>query len=737
MAKYKKDDFYKLFEDGASVDEDIFREMRSNILLVAGDHWKSQNEKMHRRIKDSSIDESIKIKLTKNHLGAIQDRKKSAVKALAVGVQPYPYNENDLQDQKDAEIARAVWADGIDKESIKEKIAKWTDSLLDMAECFSKTYFDPNDGDLRGYEQLVYKGQPVFKDPMTGRATLLPFDIITQQPFEPMEDKTKPIFSGRTKVKVIWPMNVIRAVGAETFEESPYIGIKSMMDIEEIKRLVPKDHEDYESIIKLIGETKETTFKVFDCSKGEYLEAKNQAMLRELYFKPCYDYPRGYFAYLFEDKVIVEGELPYGIFPIDWKIDGEIPTSPRGRSRIKRMKPLQVEINRLASQKAYHQIVLGDDKIITQAGSQLSKGQRMDGIRHLIVNGDDVKILNGRAGDQFNQSLNDAIQEIYAIEGLEYQERDSSSQDIMVQLYQSAKQRQKYNPTVEKIEDFLKKVSKKYLEMQKHYLDEHDLIKIAGKKEHLNIAEFKRLEDSGYNIKMMPINDDAESVLGKQLAIQTALQYGGSLAPEQIGKLIKNMPFLNKEAILSNFTINEDMFENDVLALDRGQYRPVRKSDPHDYMLKMLGFRMTQPDYDLKPQQVKALYERKIQEHQTFLTQNAQELKALQDKMIPTSGPLVKVDMYQNVVNDQGQVTQKVQKMSFPMSALLDLAQKMQAQGQFMQFAQNLDAPTQIALLQGGGFGQPTQMELQQQQQQMAQGGQGQVIMSPTQPQLM
>ncbi len=737
MAKYNREDFYKLFEDGASTDEDIFKEMRSNILLVSGDHWKTQNEKTHRRIRESNVDEGVKIKLTKNHLGAIQDRKKAAIKALAVGVQPYPYNENDLQDQKDAEIARMVWLDGVEKESIKEKTLKWIDSISDLGECWAKLYFNPNDGDLRGYEQMTHKGSPVFKDPMTGEPTLLPFDIMTQQPFDPMEDKTKPIFSGRTKVKLIWPMNVIRAAGAETFDESPYIGIKSMMDIEDIKRLIPKDHEDYESLIKLVGQTNEETFKVFDCSKGEYLEAKNQAMLKELYFKPCYEYPNGYFAYLLDEKILVEGELPFGIFPLVWQIDGEIPTSPRGRSKIKRMRPLQVEINRLASQKAYHQIVLGDDKIITQAGSQLSKGQRMDGIRHLIVNGDDVKILNGRAGDQFNQSLNDAIQEIYSIEGMDYQERDTSSQDIMVQLYQSARQRQKYNAIVEKIEIFLKRISAKYLEMQKHYLDDHDLIKIAGKKEHLNIAEFRRLDDSGYNLKMMPINDDAESVLGKQLAIQTALQYGGSLAPEQIGKLIKNMPFLNKEAILSNFTINEDMFENDVLALDRGQYRQVRKSDPHEYMLQMLGYRMTQPDYDLKPQQIKALYEQKVQEHQAMLTQNAQELKALQDKMIPTSGPLVKVDLYQNVMNDQGEVTQKVQKMAFPMSALLDLAQKMQAQGQFMQFTQNLDAPTQIALLQGGGFGQPSQMELQQQQQQMAQGGQAQSLVPPMQPQLM
>lgn len=728
MKQHKPEELYKLLKDGKDVDSDIHSEMRSNLLLVSGDHWKNVHKKTHQRVRESSLPDEVKIKLTKNHLGTIQDKFKAGVKALTPGVQPFPYNESDMQDVKDAEISKSVLSDINDKQGFKEKSDKWIDSFLDIGECWAETIFDPNDGDIRGFEQAVdKKGNPLFRAP-DGSITVLPFDLITQEPFEPVQTDVA-IFSGRIKSNVVWPMNVIRPVGCETFTEAPWIGIEVMMGLEDIKRLIPEDAPNAEALKAKITETQETTFKVFDCSKGEYLDAKDQAMIRKMYWKPCVDYPRGYYAFLLEEEVLVDGELPFGLFPLTWKINQEIPTSPRGRSLIKRLRPGQVEINRLASSQAYHQIVLGDDKIITKSGSLITKGQRFDGIRQIIVQGDDPTIMSGRSGEQFAPSLVREIEDLYKIANLEYNEKDTSAQEINVQIYQSMNQKAKYSPYASKIEEFLVEVNKKQLELAKHTLDEHDIIKMAGKREYLNVEEFKRLDDIGYAIKMLPINGDIESVMGRQLAITQTLQYAGSqLPPHLLGKLLKHMPFLNKDQIFSHLTNDEDIITNDMLALERGQYRPAKKEMKHEYMIEMLTHRMSKADYEALPMIVKDMYERRVQEHRQLLQENAQQLKALQDRMIPTSGPLIKVDLYQNVMNDKGQMTQKVQKMAFPMSALLDLATKMQAQGNFTQITQNLDAQTQIGLLEGA-FGGP-----QQNQQSMgANPGQGQVLLPPQQ----
>lgn len=705
-------DLYQMFKEGEDADAAIFAEMRSNILLVSGDHWKTVNKKTHDRINKSSLPDDVKLKLTKNHLGTIQEKFKMGVKALTPGVQAFPYNESDMQDMKDAELARSVQEDINEKQGYKEKVDKWIMSLLDIGEAWGETIFDPNEGDIRGYEQATDKeGNPLYRTP-DGVETILPFDIATEQPFEPVESDVA-IFSGRIKTNVIWPMNCVRPLGYETLKESPWLGIKSMMKLKDIEALIPENAPDRDEVLAALKETQEATFKVFDCASGEYLEAKDQAMLRKMYWRPCPRYPRGYFIFLLEDKKIVDGELPFGLFPITTKINFEIPTSPRGVSLIKRLRPGQVEINRLASSQAYHQIVLGDDKILTKSGSLITKGQRFDGIRQIIVQGDDPKVMAGRSGEQFAPSLAREIEDLYKIANLEYTEKDTSAQDIHVQIYQSMSQRARYSTYASKIEDFLIEVDKKQVELAKYVLDEQDLIKITGKREYLNIDEFRRLDDMGYSIKMKPVSGDVESVIGLQLGIQTALQYAGSqMPPHLVGKMLKNMPFLNKGQIFSHLTNDEDIITNDMLAIERGKYRPAKKEMKHEYMIEMLTHRMSKADFETLPVIIQDMYAKRVQEHRTFMQENAQQLKALQDKMIPTTGPLVKVDMYQNVMNDKGQVTQKVQKMAFPMSALLDLAQRMQAQGNFMQITQNLDVPTQINLLEGLNMG--AQPNLQQ-----------------------
>jgi hypothetical protein len=57
-------------------------------------------------------------------------------------------------------------------------------------------------------------------------------------------------------------------------------------------------------------------------------------------------------------------------------------------------------------------------------------------------------------------------------------------------------------------------------------------------------------------------------------------------------------PFLNKEEMFKDFTLDYDNITNDILALDRGQWRPPGRFDDHKYICKKLSTRMKQADYD-------------------------------------------------------------------------------------------------------------------------------------------
>jgi hypothetical protein len=92
-------------------------------------------------------------------------------------------------------------------------------------------------------------------------------------------------------------------------------------------------------------------------------------MIKEYYFKPSSVYgPNGYFYITTEHGILFEGEIPFGVYPISYRGFKKIQTSARARSVVKVLRPYQYEINRAASKMVEHQLVHGDDKVITPLG---------------------------------------------------------------------------------------------------------------------------------------------------------------------------------------------------------------------------------------------------------------------------------------------------------------------------------------------------------------------------------
>ncbi len=678
MKKHTPQELAKIYTDADSVDRNTFAEMRSNVLIVAGEHYAKKGSKFWNRIKDDkSLSEETKLRIVKNHTQKITKNIANQIVAQAPGVMAAPQNEKERKDQKAAELAQSVWLDGKRKNNLSEKIPSWVDSMVVISEVHTKTFFDPNKGTLKGYEQEVDdNGYLVFKD-RQGQKTLQPADMMGQ-PHEPMQSKN-PIMSGQLVIKDYYGFNVLRAPEAQTFEESPYTIIRSMVDCDEVLAMIPEDKKELREKVK---KEADGTYQIFDTSSSNYSTTTNQCLYKEFYFRPCLRYPKGYFYHMVASEVLFEGELPGGAWPLNSACYETIPTNPRGIGPVRVMKPIQLEINRTSSKIAETHISLGDDKVIMKKGSKLEPGATLPGMRGVTVSGPDPTILPGRDGAQYVPWLQMNIDELYKImDQDELNAPESGQLDPMAMLFRSGQQKQKFKRNVGRFERFLSRQMEIYLELARFYLSEEDLIPIVGKGETVNISEFKNTDPLCYLIKAEAISEDIESRVGKQMAMQAVLQYGQQLSREEIGQAIRNMPYGNGEQLFADLTLEYDNATNVILALDRGQQPIFNARDKHEYMISKISKRMREPDYELLAPEIKAAYEDRIAMHQKQIEANAEQLRLMESKLIPTSGPLVGIDFYVADPKDPS----KSRRAKLPTDAVRDLIEKLEQQGTMLQ----------------------------------------------------
>lgn len=698
----------EIYNKAESCDKEHFSEARSNILLMSGDHFKRVADSLRGRFRDVNVPNEAKIRLTKNHTKRAINIITNAIWTQSPGLKITPYNESEVQDQKAAELCDSVYQHGKYKYDFTSKWRSALHDFTEIGECWYKIYWDENKGELIGYEQKVTKdGVALHLDP-NGEPTHEPqsIDPMTMQvvEHEPMPDEKKPVFKGDVAFEKIYAFNLLRCPSAETMEESPYLIVRKMLDYDEAMKLAGGD----EAKMAMIKNASGSTYKVFDAQKATYQDAKDKVLFREYYYRPCVKYPEGYFYITTEGGILFEGELPFGIWPLVGDGFENIQTTPRGKSRIRAIRPIQGEINRAASSTATHQLVLSDDKILIQSGSKVSKGAELPGIRTVTYTGAAPTILPGRSGEQYFNYLVNSIDELYKIAEVDEEvEEKQAQQDPYAQLYQAMKFKKKFTIFAEKFQGFQRRFVELYLKIQKAYMPDDEVIRAVGRREQINISEFKAIRDGDYSIKVAESSDDLESMMGKNLQIREVLQYiGKDLSPEVQGQMIRGMSFLNKEEMLGDLTLTYDNIKSDILALDRGQYRPAMKDDDHQQYLKKLKSRMKQRDFDYLDPQIRAMYQQKYQEHEQFAAELAKELQEAQAGFIPASGALIKTDYY---INPDPNNPAKSQRALLPAEAVGWLIKRLEAQGSAQKQLQMLPQASQAEILQMSGGGAPSQ----------------------------
>jgi len=690
MKAHKIDELNKLHEDSKSLDREAIAEMRSNILLVSGEHYSRRlNELWQRTRVNGMTQDPYQLRITKNWLHRAHRVYVNSIMTQSPDVTITPRNQTELQDQKSAELNLAVYQYLKDKLKMGALYRDLCGDFCGIGEACVKIFFDPTKGKLKGYEQQIDEatGQPVF-DEMG----------------QPVSDESKPVFTGEFVIERVFGQNLFRDPGCMQMKDAKWLGIEKLESTRTLKERYKNDPDKQKLITESSGE-----FVVFDTMKNGYGREKDQTLLLEYYFKPSIEYPEGYYYITTKAGILEEGPLPNSIFPIVWVGFDEHPTKPRATSLVKVARPWQAEINRASSQAALHSITIGEDKILYQAGTKVAQGSLLPGVRGITYQGQAPQILPGRTGEQFFEYIQLQEQEMGRALMIDLvDEEKMNNLDPMAMMFRSMSQTQKFSIYATKFGEFLVDLVKVLLETAKFYLEGDELIAAIGRAEVINIQEFKSTTELSHSIQVSEQNNSIETKLGKQLVLNHILQYvGTNLERDDIGKLIHEMPFGNWKETFSDFTLDYQNVKNDFLAIERGEMPMVTNSDNSDYILKQVAKRQKERDFKLLDPAVQDLYAQYQQLHEQKMAEEAQAVKAAQSEFIPTGGAMVAADMY--VPDADPNKTPK--RVRVPYQALDWLLKQLEQQGMSMQAMESMNQAqmsevAQMLLGQGAQQGQ-------------------------------
>lgn len=672
-------DLNELYDEADSIDREVFAEMRSNVLLVAGEHYSKRMVEQQYKTRDANRINDQKLRLTKNHTYRIVRHYVSNILDYAPGTSIVPQIDSEPADQKAAELNHAVWKNYFGVEyNMDQIIREACQDFVGTGEVVYKLSYDYTLGRVLGYEQLMdEEGMPVL-DEMG----------------QPQQDKEKPIMEGKFVIDRIFAANLLRHPSAKSMRDSPVLVIRHMVAVKDLKARYKDDPEK----LKYIDESSKEDFVVFDTNKNVYSRSKDQSLVREFYWRPCMEYPEGYFQITTAQGILEEGPLPNGIFPIIWQGFDEYNTTPRARSIVKVIRPFQAEINRAASSQAMQQVTLGDDKLIYQAGTKLAPGSLLPGVRGVTYQGQPPQVLPGRDGAQFQEYIKDNIMELDQASMLaEISMEKDNGADPLSALFQTVAQKKKFSLYIKKFESFEVDFTTTLMDMARFYLPDDILIPSVGNAEKVNIPEFKTTDRLSCHVKVVPRDDTLETQLGKQVMIQHALQYVGTkMSEDTIGTLLKTLPYGNFDEIFSDFTIDKENVDSDILLIERGGLPQVGPYDNNEYYTKRLTHRIKKKDFQFLHPVIQQNFKNFNSAHEQQIAAKAQQMKMAEAEFIPSGGAMIACDMY--VPGTDPSKTPK--RVRVPYEALNWLIEHLTSQGssqQALEGIQNTGAVSDIS----------------------------------------
>jgi len=651
-------DLITLYDEARACDSKLFSDMRTNVMLRNGKHYSETTTKMLKGLRDKGvISEKERIKIVKNHIHRITNDYINSIIARNPSTVARPYNSSDLSDCKDAELSNSVMQDIRLKNDWRRLRRDFVTDQVVVGEAYATLKFDYSSGQMSTDEW----------------------------------GREYPV--GQIKIEKRMGFECKRDPAAKSFQDARYLMFDKSVDLADAKAIVAQLRPEK---VSAMSEEGSDNIVGFDINKGAYMSEAKKTLFIETYIRPCSSYPNGQYILSTKEFVVFKMDLPLGIFPVYQLGFDPIQTTPRCASIISVARPYQAEINRASSKQTEHQITIGDDKLYVGASSSVTNGGKLHGVRIMKGDGEKPTYIAGRTGEQFSSFIMEQIKQMYEAVNLPHLIADvaagEKSSDPYSLLYKSMSQRGIYAFYLEQWEDFEKKLFTDAIRLAKHYYTEDHIVKIVGKKEKVNIAEFQETADDGFDIVVEESNGDIETKYGKLLTITNVLQYaGGRLSPEQIGQLVNDLPYANKDKVFNAMTTNVDLVENMLLALDRGEQPIIPKFGNIDLMLSALTNRTVQADFVSLDAEKQMLYQQYIQQLEQMKAQQQLQMQQAQQGLIPASGFLTTIN-----ASMKNPTTGKVERIKVPSDAVGWLVQKLNQQGAYAQQMQGLGAETMI-----------------------------------------
>lgn len=633
-----------LYRDADSADKSLFAEQRSNIHLYLGNHYKNKNNHLRDYFRDlKSVPTEKKLRLTKNHIGVICDR---LINYTITGHSPdvviQEKHKMEVQDRQAAKVATAVWNNVKNQNNYPELIDDLAFDFIVGGEFAAFVSFDPNKGQIVDQHVEDEFGNVV---------------------------EIKKGFTGETSIERWETYNLLRDPQAKTWNESSFYIYRKMMDVATLKKQFKDDPE----IVEKITKSAEETYQIFDEQKGTYsLSGKDKVLTKFILYRPSEEFPEGHYINFTSDVILSEGSLN-GIWPLVYRGYTKA-ASPRAHSIIKRLRPCQAEVNRIASCMAESQLNF-KDRLIIQNGSKISNGGNIAGATAIRVSGAAPQIMQGQSGDKYLGVLDAQIKELYSLSNLTLEEEEKiPNTDPNALLFASLKHKKKFSQKSSIFESGLVEIAEVVLETCKMFYHDAHLIEAVDKKDYINIAEFKNISKLCYSVEVKSGSGDVDSVLGQQMAINHALQYGQNLPPEQVAILVSNMPYLKDSVLAQEITADYRAYEDISAAIERGEELEVSKYENHTYMVKKITNRMKESSFRYLDPYIQSLYQNRLAQHDRFLTEKAEALARAEQGFIPGGGALIPVALYLDEKNAS-------KRVRLPHDALEWLYKKLYEQG--------------------------------------------------------
>ena len=641
-----------MYDEACAADKALFAEMRTNVRLRNGDHYNNATRKIVDGIrhKGAPIGEQ-KIRITKNHIHRITNEFVNAILSRNPSVEVRPFNDGELSDMKNAEMANAVLRWIKDSNSWISLRDDFVQEQSVVGETYGVLRFEPDFG-----KQIGSK----IKQDKDGN------------------EMSAPVMEGRIVIDKRFGFDMKRDPNARSFAESRYVFFDKLVDMADAKRIIKSFGSEQAQLDEFNGGDGVVT--VFDYSTSTYTQDSQKTLFREMYIRPDGNsYPNGRYILSTKHAIVYQTDLPLSMFPVHQLGFDKITTSPRCSAITRVARPFQIEINRASSKQAEHQVTVGDDKVILTNGSKITNGGKAAGVRVLSVDGAAPMVIAGRAGEQYAGYAASETRAMYEACGVGHLMQDAAAQggDAFALLHRSMSQKAAFVPYISKWEQFETELFRDALKLAKAYLTPLHVIKIVGKKDAVNIEEFKGIDDDGYDIRVEASSGDVETKFGKLLTVSQTLQYAGSsMTSEQIGQLVKQLPYGNSDEVFNTLTIGYDTAVNTILALDRGDTPVISQYGDNAYLLKALTNRIVQSDFRFLGQNVQAAYAKHIQQLEMLQSQQTLQAQQAAQGMIPASGFLTTVN-----ASWKNPSTGRVERIKVPSDAIAWLMEKMSSQG--------------------------------------------------------